>query len=185
MSDAEFDDLMFLEEFSEEEFSEEDFSEGQELSQEEFPEGLELSREEFPKDQEVRSRRRGTKPQTGGRRAAHGKKRERLAIALAAIAIVVILVVGFLLIKSLRKDELFGTWSYDSITVYYFDGKGNGELQLPLGNYEFRYQITDGTVSVDFVSEAAKDAQYAYEVQGNVLTLIGSNGQRLEMHKND
>lgn len=73
-------------------------------------------------------------------------------------------------------DLLTGTWSYDDVTIYSFDGKGHGTLQLPLNTYEFSYIIECDKVKIDFKDDSAEDKEYDYSVSDGVLMLIDANG---------
>lgn len=109
-----------------------------------------------------------TLPERNGRRNTKQKK----VVTWIALAILLLLVV--LLCRScLNKDQLEGLWSIDEITSYHFNGKGRGELILPENSYAFSYKIQDNQLKVDFKSEAARDFQYAFTVEGNRLTLTG------------
>lgn len=105
------------------------------------------------------------------------KRRRKLRpwIWIAAIAGVILLTV-ILLLTCFRTDKLKGTWRYDEVTAYRFDGKGNGTLVLPDKEYPFSYKLTGGKLSIDFESEAARDSTYDCSVDGNQLTLVGGEG---------
>ncbi len=75
-----------------------------------------------------------------------------------------------------KGDLLIGTWSYDDVTIYSFDGNGHGILQLPLNTYEFSYIIEGGKVKIDFSDDSAEDKEYDYSVSDGVLMLIDANG---------
>lgn len=70
------------------------------------------------------------------------------------------------------EDELCGSWSPDSITVYKFDGKGSGSLNLPENSYPFTYEIKDNSLKIDFESESARDITYSFTVKGGKLSLV-------------
>lgn len=72
-----------------------------------------------------------------------------------------------------KKDKLEGTWSYDDVTVYEFDGKGKGSLILPSSQYAFKYQLKKNKIHLDFESDRAKDSDYEYSVEGDQLTIKG------------
>lgn len=103
------------------------------------------------------------------------RRKQRLLIWIAAILAVLLLVV-FALYVCLRTDQLTGTWRYDEVTVYQFDGKGNGKLILPNHEYPFSYQIAGDELRIDFESEAARDTTYAYSLNKNQLMLEGGKG---------
>ena len=76
----------------------------------------------------------------------------------------------------LKSELLIGTWNYDDVTIYTFDGEGCGALVLPLGNYEFTYVVAEGNLSLDFDDESAMDRSYMYTVSDGELILTGSDG---------
>ena len=120
---------------------------------------------------------------TGGRylqkekgNTAAGKKRKRLWIRTAAV-LGLLLLAGAVLYVCLRPDKLEGTWRYDEVTAYQFDGRGSGSLVLPDTEYPFSYRLTGGKLQIDFESEAARDAAYDYTVTGSELTLSRGEGE--------
>lgn len=92
-----------------------------------------------------------------------------LAIFLICISIIVIF---FTKDKSDTNDILFGNWNLDDVTEYYFDGKGNGSLNLPGKAYSFTYEIKDDELSIDFENENARDITYKFVINENKLTII-------------
>ena len=71
-------------------------------------------------------------------------------------------------------DVLSGTWDFDGITVYQFDGKGNGALKLPDNTYSFTYKTKDNSLSIDFESESAQDITYTFTVENEKLLLVST-----------
>ncbi len=122
-------------------------------------------------------------PGTGNRkqpRKLSKKKRRRLLIrGLSVLALAALIFAVALIVRSCngKADALKGTWDLDGVTVYYFDGKGNGSLNLPEISYAFTYSIQDGTLYIDFESEAARDREYAFTADKNTLTLTDGKGK--------
>lgn len=107
------------------------------------------------------------------KRKAEKKCKQRRMIVIAVILVVVLSLVTLLIVKSCNKaDELKGTWDFDGVTVYQFDGKGNGSLNLPDNTYPFTYEIKDNVVSIDFEGNEAKDAAYNFTVEKDKLVLV-------------
>ena len=73
-----------------------------------------------------------------------------------------------------KTDVLKGTWNLDGVTVYQFNGKGTGSLNLPESSYAFTYKIKDNTLAIDFKDETAQDKTYTFTAEKNKLTLTGS-----------
>lgn len=92
-----------------------------------------------------------------------------LAILLICISIIVI---AFTKDKGNINDILYGNWNLDDVTEYYFDGQGNGSLNLPDKAYSFTYEIKDDELSIDFENENARDITYKFVINGNDLTII-------------
>ena len=80
-------------------------------------------------------------------------------------------------------DPLCGKWDLDGTTVYMFDGKGGGALELPQSRYEFRYEIKDGTVSIDFTDDKVRDISYEFTVGSDELTLERKEKNDTIIHK--
>lgn len=111
------------------------------------------------------------------KRKAAKKRRQRHMMIIIVIPAAVMLLSIILIVKSCSGgDILKGTWDLDGVTVYQFDGKGNGLLNLPSNAYPFIYEIKDNEVSIDFESDAARDAAYSFSVKDGVLTMIGGEG---------
>ena len=95
---------------------------------------------------------------------------------LICAAIAVIIAAAVLIARFGSTDALKGTWDLDGVTVYEFDGKGAGSLNLPSNSYAFTYEIKNGTLAIDFESEAARDTTYAFTADKNKLTLTDGEG---------
>ena len=113
------------------------------------------------------------------------RKRQKYLLYLSAALIV--LIIGIVLIirgcSGGGTDALYGTWDLDGITVYVFDGKGGGALELPRSRYEFRYEIKDGTVSIDFADDKVRDVSYEFTVGSDELTLERKEKNDTIIHK--
>ncbi len=113
------------------------------------------------------------------RNAGKKDKKEKLPSVILICASVVIACVVFLaafLIIYGRKDDLAGKWSPDNVTVYSFNGRGRGEMVLPLNTYDFRYVLEDGMIRIDFADESVEDREYIYVISDGVLKLTGNDG---------
>lgn len=116
-----------------------------------------------PKQRRNHSAKRKTEKKCGQRRM----------IVIAVILVVVLSLAAFFIVKSCNKaDELKGTWDFDGVTVYQFDGKGNGSLNLPSNRYEFTYEINENEVSIDFKNDNANDVAYTFSLEKDKLILI-------------
>lgn len=107
------------------------------------------------------------------RRSAKKRKQYRwIAILVAAIMVIFLAVLLIVIFCGLGRDVLNGIWNLDDITVYQFDGKGNGSLNLPDNTYPFTYEINDNSLSIDFESKAARDITYTFTVREEKLVLV-------------
>ena len=105
-----------------------------------------------------------------------GRGKQRPLVWIAAAAGILLLAVIALYV-CFCTDQLVGTWRYDEVTAYQFDGKGNGKLILPDKEYPFSYEIAEEKLSIDFESEGVRDFIYDYSVKENQLTLAGGEGE--------
>lgn len=122
------------------------------------------------------------RPAAQRNRRRHGQYVNRLLCLL----IVAIVVLAAIVVFATLKNPLVGVWRMDEVTVYEFYRNGEGAMVLPSAEYEFTYSVADGTLRIDFVFEGAKDAEYTFSVDGNVLTLCGGNATNQDtyiMHK--
>ena len=107
------------------------------------------------------------------RRKKRRRKRQKHLLYLSVALIV--LIIGIVLIvrgcSGGGTDALCGRWDLDGTTVYVFDGKGSGALELPRSRYEFHYEIKDGTVSIDFADDKVRDISYDFTVSYDELSL--------------
>ena len=116
------------------------------------------------------------------RTAKKRKQRRLLGISAAVLAIILLVVLIIVVAKSCSSggdapngtDALSGTWDLDGITVYQFDGKGNGALKLPDNTYSFTYKTKDNSLSIDFESESARDITYTFTVENEKLLLVST-----------
>ena len=118
-------------------------------------------------------------------RKRHRKLRPILLVGMPILLVASVIVILLYKVKINRDTEnnisnsdelLIGTWNYDDVTRYTFDGEGSGALLLPLGNYEFTYVVAEGSLSLDFADESAMDRSYMYSVSDGELILTGSDG---------
>ena len=122
------------------------------------------------------------------RTAQKRRQRRLLGISAAVLAIILLAVLIIVVAKSCSSggdvpkgtdvlngtDVLSGTWDLDGITVYQFDGKGNGALKLPDNTYSFTYKTKDNSLSIDFESESAQDITYTFTVENEKLLLVST-----------
>lgn len=114
------------------------------------------------------------------KRLRQRRKRQRQAAIMVVVLILLLAVLVGLIVHMTRRDKLRGTWEMDQVTVYKFDGKGQGELQLPQQGYAFDYSIDGKHLYIDFYDPAAGDASYAFEVNKDTLLLTNDNGQEYQ-----
>lgn len=121
------------------------------------------------------------RPETGrhlrekSRKKPKKRRKQRSWLWIAAVMLLLLLVaIG--LLACFRTDKVKGTWRFDEVTAYQFDGKGNGKLVLPDKEYAFTYQLTKEELRIDFENEAIRDSAYAYALNESQLTLKGGEG---------
>lgn len=96
-----------------------------------------------------------------------GKGRLRL---FTAVLVLLTLVLGGC--SGGQSDQLQGRWDLDGTTIYAFDGRGSGAMELPESKYEFQYQIQDTEVHIDFEQQQVQDRTYTFTVDADRLTLV-------------
>lgn len=95
---------------------------------------------------------------------------------VAAFFLLLLLVSIALMIHScVSANPLVGNWKMDSMTSYEFYEDGQGALVVPRGKYPFAYTMEDDLLTIDFYDENAHDSQFTYQLDDNVLTLVGGN----------
>lgn len=99
------------------------------------------------------------------------RPRQRGLLLCLALAAVLLAAVLFALFGPSKTDVLKGTWSLDGVTVYQFDGKGNGSLNLPENSYAFTYEMKDHTLAINFKDKAAQNKTYTFTVENTKLML--------------
>ncbi len=105
-----------------------------------------------------------------------------IGIVIAAVAFIAVGVI--FLVKGIKpSDSLKGTWSYDDVTTYTFNGEGHGSLVLPLNTYDYTYKAENGVLLLDFTDDAVEDKEYSYQLSEGVLTLTGSDGMEYRFVK--
>ena len=102
------------------------------------------------------------------------KKNKILLIVLIAIVILSILI-SFKLINK-NSNPLVGKWTTEKGTIYQFNKDYTGKLILSIGEYEYKYEIKDNKVFVDFVSEKSTDTEFSYKFEEDKLILENKNG---------
>lgn len=142
----------------------------------EYEEFLKLFEKEHSEQQNYTSQK--PSPYRSYKRKAAKKRRQRRRKIISITAVVVMFIAVMLIVKSRGGDMLKGTWDFDGVTVYQFDGKGKGSLNLPGNTYPFTYGIKDKEVSIDFESDAARDVTYTFSVNKEKLILVSIEENR-------
>ncbi len=106
------------------------------------------------------------------------KKRYKVSKAKVVSLILVLLILIFLIITLLSRKEnpIVGKWSTDKGTVYQFNKDYTGKLILSIGEYNYKYEIKDDKVIIDFESEKSTDTEFIYKIEDGKLILKNSNG---------
>ena len=98
------------------------------------------------------------------------RRRNYLPLILVLVLVTVAaIVLGF----TMGRDDLKGQWLYGN-TVYSFDGKGKGNMELPDEAYTYTYEFKGRSLSLDFEDDRLSDPSYTVDLNGDVLTLTGS-----------
>lgn len=83
---------------------------------------------------------------------------------------------------AITSDEqykaLSGKWSVDENTSYYFDDSGSGKLLLPDAEYDFKYEIKNNELQIDFAVDSVTDSNYEFTVDNSTLTLISQDANK-------
>lgn len=109
------------------------------------------------------------------RRDKRNKKKKGIVLRrmiLIALVITIIVVIA----NITNKDKLKGTWSTDGITIYQFNGNGEGYLLTSISKYNFIYKADGKKLHIDFKNDKAKDSNYEFNVKNNELNLKGIDG---------
>lgn len=126
--------------------------------------------------QEHRDSKRLAKEEHTERKAKRLRaKKQRQWLLRSIVILIVLLTVAVVAGIALPTSPLEGKWDMDGVTSYEFYKNGKGAMVLPSAEYEFVYEIEDNTVYIYFLYDGAKDAQYIFAVDGDVLTLDGGN----------
>ena len=91
------------------------------------------------------------------------------------IGLCMLLLIVMIISATAHKNPLEGKWNMDDVTIYEFGSANKGALLLPSTEYEFTYTTKDDVLYIDFIAENAKDASYAFQVNGDTLTFEGGN----------
>lgn len=118
-------------------------------------------------------------PQTKRIQPKKKNRKKRMLPRVMVIIVFSLLIVTFISLNLShgKADALKGMWSYDAVTVYNFDGKGNGELILPGAQYAFKYTLQDNTLHIDFEDDKVRDTEYTFSIEEEDLTLTGADGE--------
>ncbi len=110
------------------------------------------------------------------------RRQRRIIITVITFVVVAVLTILFaLLFRACSNDkdtsnssiqtELQGIWAIDNVTKYEFKSDGTGTMLLPDNSYEFVYEISDNTITIDFESELVIDTSYSYNIDNNKLAI--------------
>ena len=105
-------------------------------------------------------------------------QRRYVVMIITFVLFVVIWTFGTMrFINKYGADDLKGTWAYDSITMYEFNGRGRGTMHTSVSDYDFIYKLDKDTIAIDFKSDAAYDVEYNYTIKNNELLLHTVNNE--------
>lgn len=119
----------------------------------------------------------GNKPNPRKRK---NKRVSQLTVILLAVCAVAVCVVAIVCIFSFtsggKKNKLVGTWKYNDSIHYTFEENGKGHLADSGYEYSYSYKNSKSEIKLDFEEDFIMDCCYKYSIDGDVLTLIGSEG---------
>ena len=108
------------------------------------------------------------------------KKKIRRYIILILFILIIFLLLDLCIFAGKKNKKynntIVGTWTTDGVTVYRFNKDNTGALIVPLGDYDFIYEIKKNSLFIDFKSEKSIDSKYNYYFEKDKLILEGSNG---------
>lgn len=124
-----------------------------------------------------RNKQSGAKQPTKGRKPSKQINIRFCVVIAAAVLLILLIILAFR--GCAASDPLQGAWDMDGVTVYRFDGNGEGAMLLPTRTYVFHYSVDTKakTVSIDFEDERASDYTYMFEVTDSKLILSGKEGK--------
>ena len=106
------------------------------------------------------------------------KKRYKVSI-VKVVALIVVLLILCILISNLlsRKDNsIVGKWTTDKGTIYQFNKDNTGKLIISVGEFNYKYEIKDDKVFIDFENENSTDTEFVYKFEDDKLILKNNNG---------
>ncbi len=95
-------------------------------------------------------------------------------LPITIICFLVLLII--LLFGKSNSNPIVGKWTTEKGTIYQFDKDYTGKLILSIGEYEYKYEIKDDKVIIDFISEKSNDTEFKFKFEGEKLILENSNG---------
>ena len=64
-----------------------------------------------------------------------------------------------------------GKWSIDGVTFYSCDGVSKGTMTTAISEYDFKYDVSDTHVYIDYYDDSCEDSSFLYSFKGSTLTL--------------
>ena len=105
------------------------------------------------------------------------KRNRRLKTKKILILACIIIVVCVALIFIFNgKNKFIGSWTTDGVTIYEFRKDNTGVLKVSLSDYDFKYEIKDDKLYIDFKNPKSEDSEYTYEFKDDKLILTGKYG---------
>lgn len=94
---------------------------------------------------------------------------------IAFIVVLVLFIIAIVALLTSKSNPLVGKWKNDSgDTIYQFYKDNTGKLILRDGEYEYKYEIKDDKVSVNFENKASQDTEFTFKIEDKKLTLKSS-----------
>ena len=113
----------------------------------------------------------------GNNTGKHHKKTKKQGLGFLKFLFLILIIITaiFLSRKYLIKDKLSGSWTSDGVTIYEFNGKGEGKLLTSISSYNFSYKIKKNRVYIDFKEEKIEDTDYEFYIENGKLELKEDN----------
>lgn len=96
------------------------------------------------------------------------------------IIIIVIIVIVIAIVNNRNEDEynsnLNGTFIYNANVRYEFGEDGKGAMYDNGTEYRYNYSIEENILKLDFENENVRDATYTFNIENDILTLVGGEG---------
>lgn len=103
------------------------------------------------------------------------KKKKAPILLIFIIVVFAVLLFFFFKLRS-SKNSFVGTWQSEGGTIYEFKDNNEGIVKTTSAEHNFKYEIKENVISIDFEEERATDTDYKFSCDKKRCEMTSDRG---------